>query len=66
VESEGTSYYLGGVDWGTDIVGKRVVVTGVLRVRPGYVKPATPDEEQSHGLSDGTFLIESPQWRLAD
>ena len=64
---DGRSYYLGGTsDWSTDVIGKRVVVTGTLRLRPPQVETLPPDQEQSHGLPDETLVIDEAQWRLAD
>jgi hypothetical protein len=64
---DGTSYYLGGVgDWATDMIGKRVVVSGTLRLRPAQVETLPPDEEQSHGLPDETLVIDDAQWRPAE
>jgi hypothetical protein len=64
---DGTSYYLGGArDWDMDMIGKRVVVTGTLRLRPAQVETLPPDEEQSHGLTDETLVIDDAQWRPAD
>lgn len=68
VEAEdGGSYYLDGVgDWSDDMIGKRVVVTGTLRLRPAQVETLPPEEEQSHGLPDETLVIDDAQWRPAD
>ena len=64
---DGRSYYLRGArDWSTDMIGKRVVVTGTLRLRPAQVKTLPPDQEQSHGLPDDTLVLDEAQWRPAD
>ncbi len=59
------SYYLGGgVSWDMEMVGKRVRVSGVLRRRRAQVQTRPPDEEQEHGLTDDTYVIEEPEWTL--
>lgn len=64
---DGKSYYLGGVpDWDTDMIGKRVSVSGRLRSRPAQVETLPPDQEQSHGLTDATLVIDDAQWSSAD
>jgi len=63
---DGRSYYLGGVSWDTEMIGKRVQVSGVLRLRPAQVQTLPPDEEQSHGLTDDTWVIEDPEWRVVE
>lgn len=64
---DGRSYYLGGVgSWSTDMIGQRVVVSGVLRLRPAPVQRRPPHQEQSHGLTDDTLVIDDPQWELAE
>jgi hypothetical protein len=64
---DGRSYYLlGASDWSTDMIGKRVVVSGTLRLRPAQVKTLPPDQEQSHGLPDDTLVIDDAQWRPAE
>jgi hypothetical protein len=61
------SYYLGGgVSWDTGMIGKRVRVSGLLRLRRAQVETRPPDEEQEHGLTDDTFVIEEPKWTLLD
>jgi hypothetical protein len=64
---DGTSYYLGGTpEWAPEMFGKRVSVTGRLRLRPATVETLPPDQEQSHGLPDDTFVIDDAQWTPAD
>jgi hypothetical protein len=64
---DGTSYYLLGVpDWSPEMFGKRVVVTGTLRLRPPQVETLPPDQEQSHGLPDATLVIDDAQWTPGD
>jgi hypothetical protein len=61
------SYYLGGaVSWDTEMIGKRVRVRGLLRLRRAQVQTRPPEEEQEHGLTDDTFVIEDPKWTLLD
>jgi hypothetical protein len=64
---DGRQYYLGGVDeWSRDMIGQPVVVTGTLRRRAAQVETLPPDQEQSHGLTDETLVIDDAQWRPAD
>jgi hypothetical protein len=64
---DGASYYLDGVgSWPTDTTMKRVIVSGVLRLRPAQVEPRPPGEEHEHGLPDDTLVIDDPRWKLAD
>jgi hypothetical protein len=64
---DGQSYYLGGArDWGTDMIGKRIVVSGTLRLRPPQVETRPPDQDQEHGLTDETLVIDDAQWRPAE
>lgn len=61
------SYYLGGgVSWDMEMIGKRVRVRGVLRLRPAQVQTRSRDEDQEHGLTDDTLVIEEPRWTLLD
>lgn len=64
---DGREYYLLGVDeWSTDMIGQRVVVTGTLRLRAAQVETRPPEQEQSHGLTDETLVIDDAQWRPGD
>ena len=64
---DGRSYYLGGVgEWDTDMIGKRVVASGTLRLRSPQVQTLPPDQEQSHGLTDETLVLEDAQWTAAE
>jgi hypothetical protein len=64
---DGRRYYLLGVEeWRRDMRGKRIVVTGTLRLRPAQVQTLSPDQPQSHGLPGETLVIDDAQWRPAD
>jgi hypothetical protein len=66
VGDDGRSYYLGGVaDWSDDMIGQPVVVTGTPRVRAPQTEVRPRDEEQSHGLTDETTVLDDADWRPA-
>jgi hypothetical protein len=61
------TFYVGGLDaWDPDLELKRVRVTGVLRLRPASVAERPPEEDQEHGLTDDTLVIDNASWSLAE
>ncbi|MFL5864065.1 MAG: hypothetical protein ACJ780_25390 [Solirubrobacteraceae bacterium] len=55
-------YYLGGVSWSHDVIGKRVRATGVLRLQAAQVQDGPDVLEHEHGLADDTLVIENAEW----
>jgi hypothetical protein len=61
------TFYVGGLDaWDPELELKRVRVTGVLRLRPAMVAERPPEEDQEHGLTDDTFVIDNASWSLVE
>jgi hypothetical protein len=59
------TFYVGGLDaWDPELELKRVRVTGVLRLRPATVVWRPPEEDQEHGLTDDTFVVDNASWSL--
>ena len=59
------TFYVAGLDeWDPELELKRVRVTGVLRLRRATVTERPPEEDQVHGLTDDTFVIEDASWSL--
>jgi hypothetical protein len=62
VDTGGGWYYLDGVSWSHDVIGKRVRASGVLRLQAAQVQDGPDVKEHEHGLADDTLLIEDPEW----
>jgi hypothetical protein len=59
-------YYLDGVSWSHDVIGRRVRAGGVLRLEPAQVQDGPEMEEHEHGLGDDTLWIEDPKLTWLD
>jgi hypothetical protein len=54
------------VSWSHDVIGRRVRVSGVLRLEPAQVQDGPEVEEHEHGLGDDTLFIEDPELTWLD
>jgi hypothetical protein len=56
-------YYIAGLHgFDDDTYGKRITVTGVLRVQRAHVEEDEPPGEHTHGLTGDALVIEDPTW----
>jgi hypothetical protein len=61
---DGEPYYLAGTEhWPEALEGKKVSVTGALRIRRGSASRATTAEGHTDSLDDDTFVLDRPSWR---
>jgi hypothetical protein len=59
--------YIAGLDsWSTELEGKGVEVTGVLRLRERQVPPAEELDEPLHGIDTATFVLDEADWTPSD
>jgi hypothetical protein len=58
--------YIGGLDsWSSELEGKTVEVSGVLRLRDAQVAPAEEGDLPDHGLDTETFVLDEAEWQPA-
>ena len=58
-------YYIAGLHgFDDDTYGKRITVTGVLRVQKAHVEEDEAPGEHSHGLTGDALVIENATWAV--
>lgn len=64
--SDNTPIYIDGIsEWESNILGKSIVVTGVLRRQKLAPNPEVgPNGEQSHGLKGDSYALENSTWTV--
>ncbi|AFZ25539.1 hypothetical protein Cylst_3389 [Cylindrospermum stagnale PCC 7417] len=64
--SDNTPIYIDGIsEWESKILGKSIVVTGVLRLRKLAPNPEVgPNGEQSHGIKGDSYILENSTWTV--
>jgi hypothetical protein len=59
----GTPIYIAGLRaWDSDLEGRAVEVTGLLRREASAVPPAGPGELVRHGIDRDTFVLDGAEW----
>jgi hypothetical protein len=59
----GLPIYIGGLArWPPELEGKRVSLTGRLRLREPQVPPTPPGGLPAHGIDEETFVLDDARW----